>query len=98
MCTGWLMLLTVVEMVSLNWLPLSVTMTFLTWFWASSHSENFADLMPAFLMSEPSELRRSACSLVSAWAIDTLPLYSVTGTPSMVPVPTFRTLVAPANS
>ena len=65
--------------------------------WLSTQTVNVAVLMP----SAATSFCIAVLALPERYCIplpmETVPVYSVTGTPSMVPVPIFRTSLAPAS-
>jgi hypothetical protein len=98
MLTGWLMLLIETVMTSVRAVPVSVMTALRITCWPSTQTVNVAVFRPAAVI----------CCCIAALAVPdryciplargTVPVYSVTGTPSTVPVPTLRTPVAPVSS
>jgi len=97
MLTGWLRVSMVTVMVSVRSVPSSLMTAFRMVCEPSIQTVNVAVVRPAAVIS----FCTCALTLPLRYPIplsrESVPVYSVTATPSMVPVPTLRTLVAPSS-
>src|ERR1700761_1283999 len=97
MLTGWLMLVIVTVMVSEMDLPTSMTTALRTICCASIQSVNVASVRPSLAFACSSAVLALPDRKEAAFSSGIFPVYSVTGTPPMVPVPTWCTDVAAAS-